>query len=199
MPIDRKRWVKYSKKLLIALGMTFLLFLLGLFGGIGYDVQALSEVSRDYTYSSYGFLLVVFYCDITYNPVLYPFYWIQGSGHLAGNFSTAYVAESVSPGERGVPQFGLSPTQRLDVYLTRMLTWGLAANLALLFALAIAIEIVQKRILYLAVFISSLGFAFASLAGWIVGLCIGAISVGYVLLKLPKDNTLERFWDSLWD
>jgi len=179
--------------------MTFLLFLLGLLGGIGYNVQALNEVSRDYTYSAYGFMLVVFYCDITYNPVLYPFYWLQGSGHLAGNFSMAVFSEGLSPGERGVPQFGRSPAQRLDYYLTRMLTWGAIANLVLLFMFTIAIEIVQKRIFYLVVFASSLGFTFASLVGWIVGLCIGAISVGYVLLRLPKDNTLEEFWHSLWE
>jgi len=195
----QRRWVKISKRLLIALGMALFLLLLGLYGGLGYSLQSLEEVSRDRSFMSSGFMPVVFYCDITYNPILYPYYWLQGSGHLSGNFSIIYWAEGYSPGERGSPQFGVSPTQRLDFYLTRMLTWGLAINLALLFALATAIEIVQKRILYLVVFISSLGFAFASLAGWIVGLCIGAFSVSYVLIKMPRNNNLEEFWRSLWE
>jgi len=179
--------------------MALLLFLLGLYGGLGYNLQSLEEVSRDYSFSSSGFLAVVFYCDITYNPILYPFYWLQGAGHLSGNFSTIYWSEGYSPGERGSPQFGLGPKQRLDVYLTRMLTWGVAGNLSLLFLLAVSIEIVGKRVLYFIVFISSLGFALASFLGWIAGLCVGAISVWFVLLRMPKNNFLERFWNSLWD
>jgi len=176
--------------------MTLLFLLLGLFGGLGYHVSSVKEVS--FVPNNFGLYAdAVFQCDITFNPVLYPFYWVVGAGHLEGNFSMVFIPEGLMPGEYGGPVWG-RPATRADIYVTRVITWGTIGNAVLLLVLAIFIEVIGKRVLFLAIFTGTLGFRFGGLAGALGGLCMGAFVIAYVLRK-PEDNVLERFWRSLWD
>ena len=186
------------RKVVIVVCMTLLLALLGLFTGLGYHVRSIEEVSF-IPHAQWNFAEVIVDCDIVYNPFLFPFYWIVGDGHLDGNFSMMFVAEAYSPGEFGGPIFGLKPQDRLDVYVMRMVIWGFTPNLVLLFLLALLIEVMRKRVFYLAIFSSTIGFAVSGIIGAIAGLFVGSFVVAYILLRMSPENPLMKYWKSLWE
>jgi len=146
-----------------------------------------------------AFAIASFNCDITYDPALFPFYWVVGAGRLSGNFSMMFFPEGYSPGEFGGPVWGLKPQDRFDAYVTKMVIWGSIANLISLLFITLAVEAVGKRVLYLIIFGGMIGFAVASTIGGFVGLFSGTFAVAYITFKLPKENSLKRFWESLWE
>jgi hypothetical protein len=197
MAVHQSRWIKTAKKLIFAVAIAFFLVLLGLFDGLGYHAQ-IKEISFT-RYSDMNFAFATFNCNILYNPVLFPFYWLKGSGHLDGNFTHIFVAESYEPGEYGGPIFPMTPKARTDTYITKMVTWGTAENLVLLLALTLLIEALGKRSLYLVFFSTTICFAIASVIGAIVGVFLGAFAVGYILFRMSPESPLRRFWQSLWE
>lgn len=195
--IPQRKWIKIFRKLLVAISITLLLGLLGLFSRIGYQVRSIEELSFNPT--QLGFAEVVFYCDIIYNPILFPYYWLVGAGHSYGNFSMIFFPEAFSPGEFGGPIWGMKPQDRYDIYIMRMVMWGAIANISVLFYITVLIEAVGKRSLYLALFCAILGFAIASLVGMIVGLVVGVFLVAYIWFKMSSENFLVKYWESLWE
>lgn len=184
------------RRFIFVVAMTLFLLLLGLFSGLGYRVQSMKEVS----FVPHNRLLyadAIFQCDVTFNPVLFPFYWIMGAGHLEGNFSTVIVPEGLLPVEQIVPVWGMQAS-RIDSYITRIVTWGIFANAIVLFVIALFIEVIGKRVLYSAIFLCMIGFAFAGLIGAATGLFVGAFAVAYVVRK-AGNSILEKFWRSLWE
>lgn len=194
----QSRWMKNARRLAIAMAMAFLLAFLGLFDNLGYNVRYIEEKSW-VPHFDLNFGEAVVYCDMIFNPVLFPLYWLAGSGHISGNFSMIYVAEAYGPGEYGGPRFGAKPQDRFDFYVMKLVIWGLAANLILLLHLTIIIEAVGKRSLYLVVFFCTAGFAFADIIGALIGIFVGAFAVYYILFKMSPENFMWRFWESLWE
>ena len=82
--IARKN-IRLLRKFVFAVLMGLFLFFLGIFNNLGYYVNAIKKISFK-PHSQLGCADVVFFCDIIYNPILYPFYWIVGRGTLTGNF-----------------------------------------------------------------------------------------------------------------
>ena len=193
----RRRYVRIFKSLFFALVFTFLMLFLGFFGSLGYHVTSVKELSfTRYSRYAYG----TFYCDILYNPILYPYYWFVGAGRLAGNFSMIVVAESYGPGEYGGPQYPRQDIREGDLYVTSMLIWGFAANVVFLFFIATFLEIMSKRIIYLVIFSGTIGFAVASIIGAIVSLFLSASVIIYLLVfNKSAMNFLTTFWYSLWE
>ncbi|MGB9778483.1 MAG: hypothetical protein ACPLW8_03670 [Candidatus Bathyarchaeales archaeon] len=148
-----------------------------------------------------GYADAAFSCDILFNPLTHPFYWISPdvNGHIIGNFSTRYVPEGYGGGEFSGPRFPLWPKQRYDYYITIFEVWGLYQNMLVLFFIAITIEILKLRIVYIAYFCGILGFAVAQLIGMFIGVIVGSIVVIYIKRRLPSDNVLVNFWRSLWE
>ncbi len=173
----------------------FFLFL-GFFGGVGYHVHAIKEVSFK-PYSQLGYADVVFFCDITYNPILYPFYWIVGRGKLVGNFFVMYVPEGYMPGEFGGPIWGIKPEERYDAYINFMISWGTFPNLIFLFIVALIIEFVCGRSVYWVILSGVIGFLFWELYGVVIGIIFGFFIVILTFTLFP-DNFLMRFWRSIF-
>ncbi len=183
------------KKFLFALLMSMFFLLLGFFGGVGYRVYAIKDVSFK-PHSQLGYADAVFFCDITYNPILYPFYWIVGRGKLVGNFSVMYVPEGYMPGEFGGPIWGMKPEERYDAYTNFMISWGTFSNLIFLFIVALAIEFVCGRSAYWVLLLGVFGFLVWEICGAIIGVIVGSILVLWIF-KISPDNFIKRLWQSV--
>jgi len=194
----QSRRVRVARKLAIAVALALLFGFLGLFSGLGYNVKHIEE--RDFhPYFDLNYATATVECDITFNPVLFPYYWLAGKWQLSGNFSMMYVAEAYGPGEYGGPRFGAKPQDRFDIYVMQLVTWGTAVNFILLLHVAIIVEVIGKRSLYLALLGCTAGFAIADIIGAIVGVFVGAFAVYYVLFRMSPENRLLEFWQSLWE
>jgi hypothetical protein len=178
--------------------MALLFAVIGLVGGVGYHLNRLQELSfapdqhLDYANATVSF-------SATFNPLVYPFYWFTRNGYVDGSFYLVYFPEAYGPGEFGGARWGLKPSDRYDYYTITMITWGFWLNLLTLLFIMILIEAEGARILYLTLFSGILGFYFAQLLGVLAGLAVGLLLVLFLVFKLPKDNVLFRFWNSLWE
>jgi len=178
--------------------MAFLLALLGTVGGLGYNLNHLQELSfvrhedLEYADATISF-------SATFNPLLFPFYWLTRNGYINGTFAVVYVPESSSVSEFGGARFGLGPQDRYDYYTILMTTWGFLPNLLTLLFVTILLEAAKARALYLALFSGVLGFHFGMLPAMFAGLVFGSVLTWFVMFRLSKENLLVRLWNSLWE
>lgn len=189
------RSIKIVQKLIIAMLFTFLFAFLGIFSGSGYHLYQINETSF-VSHGQSGYADASFKLNMAYDPLLYPYYWILGVGRVNGTFSMMYVPDAYGPSGR--PYYGTQPSERYQTYILHMLTWGTLPNVVILFILAIAIEIIGRRSLYLVAFGGILGFYAYEVLGATVGVVAGSVAL-FVLLKLWRDNPVMRFWNSLWE
>jgi len=194
-----KMW-RILRRVFLALAMSLLFFFIGFFPGIGFHVYDIDELYFKPKYSS-GYADAAFSCDILFDPLTHPFYWIHPDvvGRFVGNFSVMYVPEGYGGGEFGGPRFPLWPKQRYDYYISVFQVWGLYPNLLVLFLISLAIEALNFRIVYVAYFLGIIGFLAAQLIGIFVGVTIGAVVILYIKRSVPRDNILYNFWHSLWE
>jgi len=197
---SRTKYVTVLKRIIFALAFTILMLLLGFFANIGYHVISVKELPYPLGFKSYGTYAVgSFYCDIVYNPILYPYYWFVGAGNRTGNFRMI-IFPNYGPGEQAYPIFPGPDVREGDLYVTAMLVWGMTPNFVLLLFITIFLEIINKRIVYLVLIGGSLGFALASVIGLVVGSLVSASAIAYLLVfNKPKMNMLRDFWHSLWE
>jgi hypothetical protein len=186
------------KKIILALGIAFLFTFLGLYGGIGYQVNSINEIYF-YPHNNLGYADACFYCDIYLNPIIYPSYWLKGIGHIAGNFTIMYLPESYYPGEFGGPIWGLSERGRYEYYIMYIITGATYSDLLIIFLIGIGIEAIEKRSLYLVLFAGIIGFAAGGISGTLIGLGLGVTTALIIMFVLSKDNILSRVWYSLWE
>lgn len=189
------------RKFIVALLVAFLFTALGLFSGLGYRVNSIEETSFAPTRN--GYANAVFECDMTFNPILYPFYWITRNGQVNGQFSMIYLPDSyvtyrdLQSGDTwGHAVYGV-PWDRYADYVMFLTTWGTLPNLLTILFFTIFIEIVGKRSIYIILLCGILGFYAMSL----IGLLVGATTACLVLLLLSKivPGFLTRLSDYLFE
>ena len=178
--VRRSKYVRVFLRLGFAAVMAVFLVLLGTFEGVGYQVHKVQELSFVPNYY-YGFAIANFTFDATYNPVLFPFYWLMGKGHISGDFSMKYLPHGYETGEHPRPIYGQKPEDRYGNYASYVATWGTLANLVILLIMTVAIELLKHRALYALLFFGMFGFAVAGLTGTVGGLVVGVFVVLYVL------------------
>jgi len=194
----RGKLLNVTKKIVFTLCIAFLFTFLGLYAGIGYQVNSIHEIYF-YPHNDLGYADASFYCDIYFNPILYPSFWMKGIGHIAGNFTIMYLPESYYPGEFGGPIWGLSGKARYENYIMYIITGATFSDLLIIFLVGISIEAIGKRGFYLILFFGVLGFAAAGITGTLVGLGLGVGAALIIIFVLPEDNILSRMWHSLWE
>jgi hypothetical protein len=194
------KFVTLFKRIIIAIALAFLLLFLGFFGNIGYQVISVKELPYPLGFRTYGTYAVGrFYCDIVYNPILYPYYWLVGAGHLMQNVSMV-VYPDYGPGEQAYPIFPRIDIRETDLYVTTMIIWGTAPNAIFLLFITLFLEIIGRRIIYLILMSGTLGFALGSIIGTVVASAIGASIIIYLsVFNKPKMEMLRNFWHSLWE
>jgi hypothetical protein len=186
--------IRIVRKLVTAVLFALLFFLVGLFGGWGYHVYQISEVSLVRN-SQYGYAEATFRCDMICDPLLYPFYWVAGRGQINGTFSIIYVPDAYTPSGRAY--YGGKPEERYSDYILNMLTWATLPNLLVLFSLTVAIETVGKRSLYAVFLAGVVGFYASDVTGLVMGLTSACLAM-LLLSRFWRNNPFERFWSSLW-
>jgi hypothetical protein len=182
------RVLRIAKKPIIAALLASLFIILGLINNIGYHVAALEELSY-IPHLEENYATVVLRTDITFNPLLYPAYWIQGTGHISGDLSFIHVPALTHTTAQG----------RVDTYLMFLVTAGNVSNFLGVWLLAIIIEFVGKREIYIIFFSGIIGFTIAGTTGTIAGILVGMFPVLLVALKSKQGEILSRFWSSLWE
>jgi hypothetical protein len=197
--------MRIFRKLVVAVLVAFLFALLGTFYGLGYHVNSIQELSfqRTSTFWAEDYAAATFECDMTYNPLLCPFYWIAGNGHVNGNFSIIYQPEYArhqdleSHDTWSTPFYGTNPSSRYFEYVMAISYWGILPNLITLLFLTIMVEIVGRRILYMFIFCGILGFYPLGLIGVLVGMMIGCFA--WFLFSKFLSGFLTRLLDHLFE
>jgi hypothetical protein len=176
--------------------MIALLPILSIIPNIGYHVYAKKEASF-VRHPISGYADVVFYCDMMYNPLLYPTYWMKGLGRITDDFTMIYIPESYSSSEFAGGFWGVDPTSRYDDYVLRLVTADVYVTLAYFVLLAIIVEIIGKREVYIPILLGVIGFATAEIVGMVIGLLFGIALALFWAFKSPKSGTVRRFWRTL--
>lgn len=89
--VSRAILVRILKVLVVSVVLALFLSLIGFFGGLGYNVNRIEE--KSFVRTPDGFANATFICDLVYNPLLYPFYWLVGNGHPSGTFGMLVIPE----------------------------------------------------------------------------------------------------------
>jgi len=187
----QRRSVRILRKLVVAVLFSFLFVLLGFFSGLGYHVNRIEETSFVYQYT---YAQAEFSADVIYNPLVYPYYWVLGSGHVYGSFSMIYIPDAYTASGR--PFYGAGPSGRYAEYLLIVISWGTLPNLLTLFVVTLAVEVVGRRVIYMVLLLGSIGFYWFVLEGVLLGVITGSLLA--VLLKFWRENPLTQLWDSIW-
>lgn len=196
--LQGRRITRVLMKLAIAVLLALLFGVLGTVSGLGYHRNLIEE--RDFVvHTQLGYADASISFSATYDPLLFPFYWIKGTGYIKGNYSLILLPSSLGPSEFSTGIYGLGPSDRYGDYTMQMLLWGFWANLIILLFFTVTIEAARARVLYLAFILGLLGFFVATIVGMLVGLAIGVAVILFITIRLPKDNMLSRFWYSLWE
>jgi hypothetical protein len=180
------------RKFILAVAMTGLFIVLSITSGFGCHVYSIREQSF-VRHSQYGYADAAFYCDIMFDPILHPTYWLKGQGHTVGSFSMLCVPEGY---RQSGPYWGTGPTSRYDTYIMYVVTSGLNLDLIYFFMIPFLVEISGSREAYVVLFSGIIGFAVATIIGMFVGLLIGIVLALLVLFRWSKIATLERLWRS---
>lgn len=178
----RGKLARLFSRAIFVLGIALLFAFLGFFGGIGYHVNQINEISF-VPNPRLGYADASFAIDITYNPVTYPLYWMLGKGSISGNVSMTYLPESYERSEWGQGIYGASAKDRYGNYISYLVFWGVFENFLVLIVFGIAAEILKCRVLYVPLLIGTLGFLCAGLAGIVIGIVAGIFVALYLRKK----------------
>jgi len=190
-----------------AILMAFFFAFLGLFGSLGYHVNSANESIKPSSNADY--IDVSMSLDMTFNPLLYPFYWLLGNGHLSENRSGIIAlpqSAQAFPGYHppshirnpSVPTFAYLTTkeERLETFILIAATREAVWNFVLLLAVTAVIETVKQRLLYLVLLSGIIGFCFGAITGMIASLIVGTILAILCRFKLAKLNTTIRIFSN---
>jgi len=177
------------KKILIALGFSFLLAFFAIIPQLGYVGEASVEVVERHPT---GFLLLDAKFNVTFSPFLYPFSWISGYGSPTGVFRTVSVPTYVGYGEFKYPAWK-KPAELEDEIMIKVIVSELPINIVFNFIFLLIVELTQLRVLYYCVIAGIFGFPIAGPLGAIIGFFVGPFLYRYFTPKIKDilDVTME--------
>jgi hypothetical protein len=191
LPPEEKRIV-ILRKALLTLGFTFFFTLLAIFPIVGY--YGTVKVTSIKYFGSYAY--VMYECNATYNPFLYPASWAFSRGQVSGNF-TMIALPLAYRGEIPHPIWGLKKDTQEKAMLL-VIGKELQANFPTIFLICLIIEVIGKRILHLALLSGIVGFVMAEVMGAFFGLATGIFLVVYVE-KTETGMILRKLWYRFWE
>ena len=183
IPSTKRNWaISLAKRVLVALFVTLIFAPVALVPRVGYTAEA--RIYARTAYYQYGFAIVDFGCNSSFNPFLYPLSWLFGRGYLSGNFSMIYLPQSYG-GSSGHVTWGKPEVIESEAVM-KVVLGEFFVNLPILPALFLAIELAGWRRLYLWFLGGAVGFVFAFPFGVFAGLFVAVFSTFVILPKLRK-------------
>jgi len=186
--LNKKLAVSIGRKILIALVATLFFGTIALIPRVGYEpkVRVYLPITK---YYQYGFAIVDFNCNTSFNPFLYPVSWLFGRGRLSGNFSMIYLPQSYG-GEGGRFTWGKLKVIESEASMKVVLE-EFYMNLPILPLIFLAMELVGWRRLYLWFLGGVVGFIFG-VVGVFFGFFIVTFSTSIIFPKLKKTASSRK-------
>lgn len=171
--------------------MALLFSLFSLYPRLGYNGEATVRIVK----TSYQLLYrdVEVKCNITYNPLLFPFSWLINRGQSSYHFVMRTAPMGV--GEFGITWSSLEEVKE-DALLVVTLN-ELFINIPFLLFAFLAIELMNLRSLYLGFFGGIIGFSIAGLLGAIIGFLLISF-IALLLVRKLEIKSLVEVVDLLW-
>lgn len=182
------------RKLAVALAIAGLFALLSIFPRIGYLGEAdVKVIARD----PFGFWLVLARCNMSYNPFLYGFSWLAGSGQFSGTFRYVSVP-TYAGGGFPAPVWRNTPELQ-DEALIRLVLTQLYMNIPYNFIILLVVELTRMRDVYLCLIGGVIGFPFGGPLTALAGFFAGVFLIVFIMPRVRRgDNALMRIWNSFW-
>ena len=183
MPNSERNWgASLAMAVFVALFATLIFASVALVPRVGYTSE--THLYERTSYSQYGFAVVDFGCNASFNPFLYPVTWLFGKGYMSGNFSMVYLPQSYG-GEGGRVTWGKPELIKGEAEMKVVLD-QFYMNLPILPALFFAIELAGWRRLYIWFLGGVVGFALSFPLGVFAGLFMAVFLTYFILPKLRK-------------
>jgi len=194
--IKKKLVTGVLKKAVIALVPTLFFGVLALLPSLGYVVQTrVNSIDKHYELygtSDYVFAVINFKCNASFNPLLYPVSWLSGKGSMRGNFSMIYLpfwrTGVTKEGEQYFfPFWGKQKVIEGEASM-KIIMEEFLKNLPFLPAIFFAVELTNRRRLYLLFLGGTAGFVLGSVIGAFVGVSLVAFSTFILMPMLRKHS-----------
>ena len=166
----------------IALLIALLFVLLSIFPTLGYQGEA--KINDLYRNWQLLYMEVDISANITYNPFLFSLSWLTGNGIVSTRFMMRAPPKSAV---QGMVSWASLQEVEEDALIMLMLN-TVFLNLPYNFIIVLAIELLEKRILYLCLFGGMIGFILGGLVGSLVCFIGGVFVVGIVMPRLRRSK-----------
>jgi hypothetical protein len=183
----------FAKRLVVALGIMMLFAILATIPGLGYFGGARTRVVQ---FGDWGLWTVDAHCDICFNPFLYPFSWVRGSGHYSGNFTFYSIPTFAGGGESWFPVWRM-PKDLEDEAVLIKITSEIPMNMPYVLIILIGVSMLIGWNSYLYFIGGLVGFMLGAIWGAVIGFVAGALVIVYVIPRIRKNENISRAWENL--
>jgi hypothetical protein len=181
----------YGKKLGIAVGIALFAALISLFSGLAYTGNA--HIEAQYPNNVLLYIDSLINANITYNPFLFPFYWLTGRGLSSYQFLMRSMPISAS-------QYGVVWPMKTDITDDAMLALSVDAalgNIPYNFIILLAVELLKIRRVYFCMLGGILGFPLGGPVGSLIGFFTIVFVVVLIMPRLKKRDYLTDLWNTI--
>jgi hypothetical protein len=181
----------YARRFIIASGFTLLLGLLSIFSGLAYSGNA--RIVASYPNEQLLYIDSEIVSNVTYNPFLFPFYWLTGKGLSSYHFMMRSVPVAAT-------QNGVAWPRAKDITDDAMLIISLNAlfaNILYNFVILLAAELLKIRRVYFCLLGGMIGFPLAGPIGSLISFFTAVLLVVLIMPKFKKNKYFTDLWDSI--
>lgn len=187
----KKQIVSLLKKAGTALGMAGLFTFLSIFPGLGYHGEAATQIiEKDPVLP--GFWIVEAQCNVSFNPFLFPYSWVSGTGNLYKARFRFLSVPTYAGYEFKVPVWR-STEELNEEAIIIVLVNRLVPNFLPSFFILFAIALLEQKLLYLCLFGGIIGFLVGSVLGSVLGLAIMVFLTYYVMPKFKVFEFIYKY------
>jgi hypothetical protein len=199
--LNRSGVFSLLKKIIIAIVITLFFFALASFPEIGYHGKAslIFPFKEGVLEGLYPYRIVNYSCDVSFNPFLYPFSWLQGKGHISGIFTMVYLPQSYGGTAPDIPPYhpsgvywGTHEDMEQEGLMNVVLSQLTFLNALYVFIIVFIIELFRKHGLLLCLFVGIICFAFDGPLGGVIGFIFGVLLFILTMSIVKKTRWYER-------
>jgi len=162
------------------------LMLLSIFPNFGYSAKARTSVEAK---DVLGWWYVIADCNITFNPFLYPFSWLIGSGRFSG--SHRFVSMPIWTGGEFPHPAPRTPKDLEGEAIMSLVLSQVNINIIYNFIVLLTIKLLKMQDLYFCLIAGIAGFPIGGLMGALSGFLIGLSVIAFIMLRSRKGNGIS--------